>query len=128
MITIEKEGDCTIFRVTGEVTAHEIFRKAVDYVQGDQTETSLWDFTQTAKVKITSTELKVIAEGLKGVIKNGRVRKAALVSSKSINIGLGKLFTAFAQMTGLPYTYKVFRNMENAQDWLQEHSKANGQS
>jgi hypothetical protein len=120
MITIEKEGNCTIFKVMGEVTAYDIIMKAVEYIQGDQTKTSLWDFTQTSKVKVTSLEIKAIAEGLKGMTKDGKIRKAALVGSKVINIGLGKMFIAFAQMAGLPYTYKVFRNMEDAQNWLKD--------
>ena len=121
MISIEKEGNCTIFKVVGEVTANDILLKAVAYIQGEQTETSLWDFTQTSKVKITSLEMKAIAEGLKDVTTDGTARRVALVGSKVINIGLGKMFIAFAQMTGLPFTYKVFRSMEGAQDWLQDH-------
>jgi hypothetical protein len=40
------------------------------------------------------------------------------VGSKRINIGLGKLFTAFAQLAGMPYTYKVFRDLDHAMQWL----------
>ena len=128
MITIEKEGNCTTFRVVGEVAANDILFKAVEYIQGEQTETSMWDFTQTSKVKITSLEMRAIAEGLKGVPTDGTVRKVALVGSKVINIGLGNMFIAFAQMTGLPFTYKVFRSMENAREWLQEHLEGDGGS
>ncbi len=85
---------------------------------GEQSDTSIWDFTQAASVKISTVEMKGIAGSLKNVSKDRTVRKVALVGSKTINIGLGKLFAAFAQMAGLPYTYKVFRDMAHAMEWL----------
>ncbi len=118
MISKETQNNRTIFKVTGEVTANEITLQAIPYMAGEQTETSLWDFTQTARVKITTVEMQGIADRLTHVPKDGKVRKVALVGSKTINIGLGKLFAAFAQMAGLPYNYKVFRDMAQAMEWL----------
>jgi hypothetical protein len=54
--------------------------------------------------------------------KGDNIRKVALVGSKNINIGLGKVFGAFAQMAGLPYAYKSFRNTEDAVVWLENES------
>jgi hypothetical protein len=120
MIKVEKTDCLTIFRVTGEVTANDIIAEAVKYMEGEQTETSMWDFTKTEKVDIKTLELKGIADSLKRASKDKTVRKVALVGSKSINIGLGKVFGAFAQMAGLPYTYKPFRNINDAIKWLEE--------
>jgi len=120
MIKVEKSDDLTIFRVTGEVTANDIIAEAVQYMEVEQTETSMWDFTKTEKVHIKTLELKGIADSLKRAAKDEIVRKVALVGSKSINIGLGKVFGAFAQMAGLPYIYKPFRNIDDAIKWLEE--------
>lgn len=120
MISIETKGDCTIFKVTGEVTAHDIIIQAAEYMAGEQTDTTMWDFTQTARVIITTVEMKGIADSLKQSAKVGKVRKVALVGSKAINIGLGKLFAAFALMAELPYTYKVFRQKDDAMEWLEK--------
>lgn len=106
--------------VSGEVTANEIIMQAGQYMAGEQTETSMWDFTQALRVKISTVEMRGIADSLKQVPTDGRIRKVALVGSKTINIGLGKLFAAFAQMTGLPYIYKVFRRRSQAEQWLAE--------
>ena len=118
MIAVETKGNRTHFKVTGEVTAEEIIRQALDYMAGEQTDTSLWDFTQTERVRISTSEMKRIAERLKSAAPDKKIRKVAIVGSKTINIGLGKLFAAFAQMVGLPYTYKVFRNLIHAEAWL----------
>jgi hypothetical protein len=120
MITKETSGELTIFRATGEITANDIMAEAVRYMQGEQTETSMWDFSHATKVKITTLELKGIADSLKSIAKTDPVRKVALVASKNINIGIGKVFGAFAQMAALPYTYKTFRNINDAMRWLEE--------
>ncbi len=118
MISIETQNDRTIFKVTGEVTAEEITSRAVEYLSGEQTATSLWDFTRTDKVKISTLDLQGIADSVKRASTKGPVRNVALVGSKNINIGLGKLFAAFAQMAGIPYNYKVFRDLTHAMEWL----------
>ena len=119
MINVVKTEGLTIFRVTGEVKAKDIIAEAVQYMEGEQTETSMQDFTKTEKIEIKALELKGIADSLKRAAKDETVRKVALVGSKSINIGLGKVFGAFAQMAGLPYTYKPFRNIGDAMKWLE---------
>jgi hypothetical protein len=54
---------------------------------------------------------------------NGRkTRKVALVGSKAINMGLGKLFVAFAQLAGLQDIYQVFRDINHAIEWLEGSS------
>ena len=120
MITIDKTDDLTIFKVTGEVTADDILAKAVHYLEGEQSKASMWDFTQATKVEITTLELKDIADGVKRAAQDHMGRKVALVGSKRINIGLGKIFGAFAEMAGLPFTYKSFRDLEQAHKWLEE--------
>ncbi|BBO71806.1 hypothetical protein DSCA_57360 [Desulfosarcina alkanivorans] len=118
MISIETTDNCTFFRVTGDVTANEIIVQATEYMNGEQTDTSLWDFTQATGVKISTVEMKGIADSLKKITPAGTTRKVALVGSKRINIGLGKLFAAFAQLAGMPYIYKVFRDLDHALEWL----------
>jgi hydroxylamine reductase (hybrid-cluster protein) len=90
--------------------------QAAQYMAGEQSETSLWDFTRATG--FSTVEMKGIADSLKKISSDGKIRKVALVGSKRINIGLGKLFTAFAQLAGMPYTYKVFRDLDHAMQWL----------
>jgi hypothetical protein len=118
MIAIKKDGICTIFKVTEEVTANEILIQLTQYMGGEPTDNAIWDFSDAAKIKISTLEMKGIADSLKKLSSDDRPRRVALVGSKTINIGLGKLFAAFAQMAGLPNTYKVFRDIDNAEQWL----------
>jgi hypothetical protein len=124
MITINKEDGCTIFKVTEEVTANEILIELAQYFGDNPTETAIWDFSGAAKVKISTLEMKGIADSLTTFSSDDKPRRVALVGSKTINIGLGKLFAAFAEMAGLHNTYKVFRDITTAKKWI-EH-KPNG--
>lgn len=122
MISIKTRNNCTFFSVNGDVTANDIMLEVKQYMAGEQTDNAVWDFTQAASVDISTLEIKGIADSLKQLAKRGQVRKVALVASKTINIGLGKLFAAFAQMAGVPHTYKVFRDMSHAMAWLADNS------
>ncbi|MGD9310642.1 MAG: STAS/SEC14 domain-containing protein [Desulfosarcina sp.] len=117
MITIKKNCNCTYFKVTEAVTAKEIISRLEQYFGGTRTDKALWDFTGTTKLSITPEEIKAIAEYLKSADDN-KIRQVALVGSKTVNLGTGKLFTAFAQMVGLKNEYKAFRNMNHALAWL----------
>jgi hypothetical protein len=123
MISWEKYEDCTIFTVTGEVNATDIVFQATKYISEKQTATSIWDFSQASRVNIATSEMKGITESIKKVSTDGKLRKVALVGSKTINIGLGKFFAAIAEIYKLPYEYRVFRDIALAKEWLQEKTE-----
>ncbi len=118
MITISRSGNCTHFKVIGAVTADEIVNQLAQYIRGNRTDTALWDFSDTIELNITPAEIKSIADFLKTHADDATIRKVALVGTKAINVGSGKLFAAFAQMAGLKNEYKVFRSLKHALEWL----------
>ena len=122
MISVDKRENCTVFKVTGDVTANEILLQIVQYMEGEPTDTVLWNFTDASRVKITTMEMKGIADSMKKTATDRKTRKVALVGSKAINIGLGKLFVAFAQLAGLQDIYQAFRDMNHAIEWLEGSS------
>ena len=101
-------------------TANEIMLQVVQYIGGEPTDSVLWDFTAAARVKITTMEIKGIADSLKKKTTDRKTRKVALVESKTINIGMGKLFVASAQLSMLHNIYKSFRDMDG--EWLEGQS------
>ena len=118
MITVETKARVTIFTVTGDVTVADIVEKAVAHVSSQPTELTLWDFTAANRVKLTTPELKGLVDRLNTAYAGTATRHIALVGSGNVNIGLGKLFVAFAQMAGVANHYKVFRTVETAMQWL----------
>lgn len=122
MITTETKDDLTIFRATGTVTASEILTQAVRHLAGQPTKTAMWDFSQVGRLQMTTLEMKGIADSLKAVASSKAGRKVALVGSATVNVGLGKLFAAFAQMADLPFRYQVFHHVAQAERWLADDS------
>ncbi len=117
---METQGNCTIFTVTGDVTATDIVVQATRYMADQQTDASLWDFSHVSRLDVSTAELDGIATSIKKVSTDGKVRKVALVGSKNVNIGLGKFFAAIAQIYNLPNEYQVFRTVALARDWLEK--------
>ena len=117
-ITKVVEDNLTFFRVTGAVSAEEIVTKAAEDMAAPQTEHSMWDFTHASSVKLTTAAVEKIARSLTTHAAHVDGGKVALVGSKTVNIGLGKVFQVFASLAGLPYTYRIFRNTRRAVDWL----------
>ncbi len=117
-VSVVPENDLTVFTVTGEVTADEIIRTSHDQYLKQQTSLTLWDFTDASSDAIDTGELERIAGEVKDFSENGAKGKIALVRSNDENIGLVKMFTAFAQIVGVPFEYRVFKNNESARAWL----------
>lgn len=117
-ITKVVEENLTIFTVTGAVSAEEIVTKAAEDMAAPQTQHSMWDFTEASSVKLTTVAVEKIAQSLAAHAAHTEGGKVALVGSKMVNIGLGKVFQVFAALAGLPFTYRIFRNTQHAIDWL----------
>ena len=114
------ENDLTIFTVSGTVSAEEIVTAAAEDMAAPQTLNSIWDFSQASSVRLTTAAIEKIATNLTAHAAHIGGGKVALVGSGGIQVGLGKVFKAFAALAGLPYEYRVFRKRERAEAWLRE--------
>jgi hypothetical protein len=112
------EDNLTIFTVSGAVSAEEIVTKAAEDMAAPLTKDSMWDFSEASSAKLTTAAIEKIAQSLTSHAAHLEGGKVALVGSKMVNIGLGKMFKVFATLAGLPHTYRVFRNAEQAIAWL----------
>ncbi|MEJ2638421.1 MAG: hypothetical protein P8010_02495 [Desulfosarcinaceae bacterium] len=108
----------TIFTVTGVVSVEEIVKRATEDLAAPQTRDAIWDFSLASSVKLSGAGMKRIVEDLTTHAAHVEGRKVALVGSGAIQVGLGKMFRAFAALADLPHEYRVFRNRERADEWL----------
>lgn len=121
-ITKAVEGGVTIFTVTGAVSAEEIIAVASEDMAHPQTRDAIWDFSQASSVKLSGAGIKQIADDLTSHAAYVEGRRVALVASGAIQVGLGKMFRAFAALAGLPHDYRVFRKRSRAEEWLCEET------
>ena len=116
------EGGVTIFTVMGAVSAKEIINMAIEDIAAPQTRDAIWDFSRASSVKLSSLAVKKIADDLTTQPAHIEGRRVALVGSGAIQVGLGKMFRAFATLAGLPHEYRVFRNRVRAEEWLRSEA------
>jgi hypothetical protein len=121
-ITKAVEGGVTILTVTGAVSAEEIITVASEDMAHPQTRDAIWDFSQASSVKLSGAGIKQIADDLTAHSAYVEGRRVALVASGAIQVGLGKMFRAFAALAGLPHDYRVFRKRSRAEEWLCEET------
>ncbi len=125
MISVKKQEKYTIFKVIGALNAEDILVQANKYLPGKKPDNSLWDFSKASKIDISIADMNDISSSIGAVSTDGKVRKVALVGSKTINIGLLNFFAAIMKMNNLPDEYQVFRDVDLAKDWLQKKSEKN---
>jgi hypothetical protein len=121
-ITKAVEGGVTIFTVTGAVSAEEIIAVATEDMADPQTRDTIWDFSGASSVKLSNLSVKQIADDLTAHAARVEGRRVALVGSGAVQVGLGKMFGAFAALAGLPHDYRVFRNRSRADIWLRQET------
>ena len=116
--TKDSELGLTINTAEGEISYTDLISWVKDYYSGVVTKLMLWDFNEADVSKITNDELKKIVLEIKktATIRNGG--KTALVFSKNIGFGMGRMYGAFSEIEGLPSEYRSFRSIEDAKIWL----------
>lgn len=118
MISIETRNDLTIFHLSGEVTLHDLLAQVTLHMTEQPTPMALWDLLEVSRLNVTTAEIKAAATELKSISTGKMPRTVAFVEFREVNMGLAKIFIAFAQMAGVEHHYRVFRRMEDAMDWL----------
>ena len=94
----------------------EILDKLEIYYQGKPTKRILWDLSNATWASITSDDLKrTVAKAKKYSRKGG---KTALVFSKDIDFGIGRMLEVFGEIEGYDYVFGSFRDKEEARKWL----------
>ncbi len=76
----------------------------------------LWDFTNATWSGIATDELQELTRKAKKYSRKGG--KTALVFSKDIDFGIGRMLEAFAEMEAYDYEFGSFRNRKDAKEWL----------
>ena len=117
---IDQTRDLTIVKVTGVLSFDEAMPVIKDFYDGNPTKNVLWDLNAVTEIQITTEEVEAIASfgpRYQGKRKSG---KTALVARKDVYYGLSRMFEIQSNIKGAPYQTTVFRNLEEAYQWLDE--------
>ncbi|GEM_PF-1021362 len=122
MATIETniEGDVLIVSVTGALTAEETIAVIERYYPTGIIKDVIWDLTNGSLLLIDKGGFRRIAEAAKRSVANGSRQngKTVYIGCADVEFGLLRMYTAIAEMTGVPISYTVYKTIDQAREWL----------
>jgi len=116
-LTIEHQDNITIVKVSGKVTFDDI----ADTIRTRYHEVKrhlIWDFTDGDATGISSDDFRMVLRLVKEHRPYYEDSKTAYISPFDINFGMTRMFSAYAEVTNMPYPYKAFHSFEEAAEWL----------
>ena len=122
MATIDMitEGNLLIVTVSGDLTADEVIAVVKEYYPTNQVKDVIWDLTNGTMKSISFAGFHEMAITTKMVVsfgarKNGRT---VFVGTTDEDYSVNKMYTVMAEVTGVPISYKVFRTIDEARNWM----------
>jgi len=115
---VDSQGDLSVFTVNGELTADEIIERVEEYYTKHPTKLVLWIMGDVDLSAITREGIERIIQTAKKNTGKRKEGKTAIVGSKDIEYGLARMYEAYTGLENLPYEYKIFKNVDEAKEWL----------
>ena len=108
----------TLHRISGALSGDEIRFTAKRFYDQNVTLHVLWIFTNVDLSGIPSDELAHIIDELKTYTHSRAGGKTAFVLSETVNYGLGRMVEILAQAMDMPFEFRSFKTLDEAQAWL----------
>ena len=115
---VHLELDLTINTISGKPTAERLINFAKNFLAGTPTKLVIWDFTTADLSDFSRDDLRRLARLPKQYVENRPQGQSALIFSRNVEYGLGRMFVAFSELEKTPSNYRSFRNMADARSWL----------
>ena len=115
---VDSQGDLSVFTVNGELSADEIIERVEEYYTKHPTKLVLWIMGDVDLSAITREGIERIIQTAKKNAGKRKEGKTAIVGSKDIEYGLARMYEAYTGLENLPYEYKIFKNVDEAKEWL----------
>ena len=108
----------TVLSVTGDIDVEQICDELTGFYQGKFTRNVIWDFSNARGKNLSGNDLQMIVSHSKELSHVRKDGKTAFVISTSLGYGLGRMYDSLAQVADHPIKYGVFRNYDEAVDWI----------
>ena len=110
--------DLTIVKAKGKVKAQDLLNWTAEYYSGKVTALILWDFSEADIGDVPMDHLKELAVAARRKADVRRGGKSALVFSRDVDFGLGRMFETLSEIEKTPVLYNSFRDISKAISWL----------
>ena len=117
-VSINAKDDLTVFTVTGSLSHEDIIKFSNQYYMEIPPSKVLWDTRNGTVLDISTNEFRNIAKRMKELTVRRIGGKTAFVEDNNEDFGMGRLYESFAMSEELPVSYRVFRTIDDAKNWL----------
>ena len=115
---VDSQNDLSVFTVNGELTADEIIEQVEEYYTQHPTKLVLWIMGDVDLSAVTGAGIEKIIQTAKKHTGKREEGKTAIVGSRDIEYGLARMYEAYTGFENLPYEYKIFKDVDEAKEWL----------
>ena len=115
---IEVTGRRALITVDGPLQADQTIAFIQEHYPKGTFDDALWDLRRSPLIHLMADELRRIADAVRTASAGRRSGRTVFVSNEDAGYGMLRMYTAYAEMEGVPATYYVCRTMEEAEDWL----------
>ena len=119
-IEVDSANDLTVYRCSGHMTEEELTYILQSLYNGTPTMNILWDYTDASLAAISSEYVRQLYGKVQKLSTVRRGGKSALVASKEMEYGLGRMFQIMSDENGFPIKVKLFNSVDEARRWLTE--------
>ncbi len=89
---------------------------------GNLTRFALWDFTQADLAELYEQDIRTLFYTLGPMTERRRGGKTAMVFSRKVDFGVGRMIEAIAEAMELPVRFRSFWDFDAAEGWLEEEN------
>ncbi|MBN2012609.1 hypothetical protein JW960_24990 [candidate division KSB1 bacterium] len=130
MIKIDLEKNIAFIEIGGIPTHIEI-QESIDELlrHPDHTDgmDEIWDFSNASMISFNENELRILSSFVKEHLPRLGKRTALLIA-EDYDFGIGRMWMAYAEISGAKQERKLFRNMEEAVDWIESFQKVRNEN
>ena len=119
-LEIDRDRDLTVRAIIGDVPVQQLVEALAEYFAGEPTLNVLLDFSEAVMVRLTASDVRLLAKVTRQYADRRAGGKTALVFSSAIGYGLGRMFEQLRHASGAQVAYRAFREREKAMEWLGE--------
>ncbi len=116
-ISVEKK--LTTITVKGSVSADQLIKILEDFYQGEFTLNLLWDLSLTDASELKKHELEEVISVAKKHAHLRRGGKTAIVASRQVDYGIGRMYEILAEIENHPLLHYVSNDIQKAKDWFE---------
>jgi hypothetical protein len=118
--SVDNDKQLTTHTVIGEISFEEVMTTLRQFWEGQLTISVLWDFRKGSMARFSFIEIERVADYVTFQAEKRTGRKTATVVSRESEYGLSRLINTLRVIRKVPLQLKIFRSMEEANQWLDE--------